>query len=332
MIGVIGAGLVGNQVVESLVSYGQVQVVVNDSNAAAASRLATRLSACGTVATTKVAAVSATAMFDTNVVVLACPGPHAKAARKLLEAGVSVVSCSDDLDDTLALLDLDAVARQARQTLVVGAAMSPGLSGVIVRTIAERFDEIDETHIAVHGTAGPACAQQHHRALAGQSIGWHDGDWLRRPAGSGRELCWFPDPVGPRDCYRAELADPALIHHGIPQLLRVTVRVSANRRDRLTARLPMLTPPHAEGGVGALRVEVRGWRDGMRHLEVVGIADRVAHVAGIVAAATARRVTAGEFASGVRVLGDDDSPNGELLRDVIEDGLHLHEFVGSALG
>jgi hypothetical protein len=70
----------------------------------------------------------------------------------------------------------------------------------------------------------------------------------------------------------------------------------------------------------------------MRHLEVVGIADRVAHVAGLVAAATARRVTTGEFASGVRVLGDDDSPNEGLLRDVIADGLQLHEFVGSALG
>jgi hypothetical protein len=43
-------------------------------------------------------------------------------------------------------------------------------------------------------------------------------------------------------------------------------------------------------------------------------------------------VTTGEFASGVRVLGDDDSPNEGLLRDVIADGLQLHEFVGSALG
>ena len=25
--------------------------------------------------------------------------------------------------------------------------------------------------------------------------------------GTGRELCWFPDPIGGRDCYRAALAD-----------------------------------------------------------------------------------------------------------------------------
>jgi hypothetical protein len=209
--------------------------------------------------------------------------------------------------------------------------MSPGLSGLLVRSLAARFDEVDEAHVAVHGTAGPACARQHHRALAGQSTGWHDGDWLRRPAGSGRELCWFPDPVGPRDCYRAEHADPVVIHHGLPALSRVTVRMSANRRDRLTARLPMLVPPHAEGGTGALRVEVRGWRGESRHVEVVGVADRVAHVAGAVAACAARGVVVGGFASGVRVLGDDDSPNVTLLREVIDGGVRLREFVGSAI-
>ena len=328
MIGIIGAGLVGTHVTDALVARGQVQLMVNDTNTAAARRLSIRAGSSAS----KVQVVSTNEMFSANVVVLACPGPHAKAARKLLEAGVSVVSCSDDLDDTLAMLDLDAIATQAQQTLVVGATMSPGLSGVLVRTMSTRFSSVDEAHIAIHGTAGPACAQQHHRALAGQSIGWHDGDWLRRPAGSGRELCWFPDPVGPRDCYRAELADPVAIHQALPELLRVTVRMSANRRDRLTARLPMLTPPHAEGGIGALRVEVRGWRDDARHVEVVGIADRVAHIAGLVAATAARKVIGGEFVSGVRVLGDEDSPNVAMLNDVVEDGLRIQEFVGSALG
>lgn len=326
MIGIVGAGLVGSHATDALVAAGQVQLLVNDSNPAVASRLAFRET--GTDA--KVVAVPIASMFETNVVVLACPAPHAKAARRLLDAGVSVVSCSDDLDDTLAMIDLDAVARQTRQTLVVGASMSPGLSGLLVRMMSARFSGIDEAHVAIHGTAGPACAQQHHRALAGQSIGWHDGDWLRRPAGSGRELCWFPDPVGPRDCYRAELADPVIIHQGIPDLVRVTVRMSANRRDRLTARLPMLTPPHAEGGTGALRVEVRGWRNTERHVEVVGVADQVARIAGRVAAATARSVIAGGFSSGVRVLGDDESPNEELMRAVIDSGVRLHEFVGSA--
>lgn len=327
MIGIIGAGLLGTHAADALVRRGQAQLLVNDVNVAAANRLVSR----GSSARNRITAAPISELFSANVVVLACPTPHAKAARKLLESGVNVVSCSDDVDDTLAMLELDASARRLGRTIVVGATMSPGLSGLLARSMSARFSSIDEVHVAIHGTAGPACAQQHHRALAGQAIGWHDGDWLRRPAGSGRELCWFPDPVGPRDCYRAELTDPLVIQRAVSELTRVTVRMSATRRDRLTARLPMLTPPHAEGGVGALRVEVRGWRDDHRHVEVVGIADRVAHVAGLVAAATARKLIAGEFANGVRVLGDMESPNARLVGDLVEDGLHLHEFVGSAL-
>lgn len=326
MIGLVGAGLVGAHAVDALIQRGQAQLLVHDVNVAASNRLVSKRSS----ARNRVTAVQVNDLFSANVVVLACPPPHAKAARRFLESGVGVVSCSDDVDDTLAMLELDAMARAAGRTLVVGATMSPGLSGLLVRAISLGFDDVDEAHVAIHGTAGPACAQQHHRALGGQAIGWHDGDWLRRPAGSGRELCWFPDPVGPRDCYRAELTDPLVIQRALPELTRVTVRMSATRRDRLTARLPMLTPPHAEGGVGALRIEVRGWRNAGRHVEVVGIADRVGHVAGLVAAATARRLIAGDFSAGVRVLGDAGSPNADLLNDLVVDGLHLHEFVGSA--
>lgn len=326
MIGVLGVGRTGTHVVEQLVGHGQAQIAISDANTVVAKRLAERLSRQHP----SVRMVAARQMFETNVVVLACPAPHARAARQLLEAGVSVVSCSDDLDDTLAMLDLDAVARASRHTLVVGATMSPGLSGLLVHEMRSKFDGVDEAHIAVHGTAGPACAQQHHRALAGQSIGWHDGDWLKRPAGSGRELCWFPDPVGPRDCYRAALCDPVVLHYGIPDLVRVTVRMSANRRDRLTARLPMLTPPHAEGGTGALRVEVRGWKDDARHIEIVGVSGRVAEIAGGVAAACARAVVGGGFSSGVRVLGDEFSPNAQIIRDVLQGGVRLSEFVGTS--
>ena len=79
-----------------------------------------------------------------------------------------------------------------------------------------------------------------------------------------------------------------------------------------------------------MRVEVRGWLGGSRHVEVVGVADRVAQIAGVLAAATARGVVAGGFGSGVRVLGDDDSPNDDVLREVAAGGIRLREFVGSA--
>ena len=33
---------------------------------------------------------------------------------------------------------------------------------------------------------------------------------VERAGGSGRELCWFPDPIGAVDCYRPALPDPLL--------------------------------------------------------------------------------------------------------------------------
>ena len=168
------------------------------------------------------------------------------------------MSTSGDLGDVRELLDLDERPARAGATLVVGAAVSPGLSGLLARHLRRALAGCDELHVAVHGTAGPACAREHHRALRGWAVGWHDDHWIERPAGSGRELCWFPEPVGARDCYRAEMPDPWLLHRSFPDVDRISARVSATRRDRFTARLPMLSPPHREGGVGALRVEVRG--------------------------------------------------------------------------
>lgn len=264
-----------------------------------------------------------------DVVVLAGGGLHAPVASDLAETGASVVSVSDDLADTRELLDLDDRFRSAGSTLVVGAAMSPGLSGLLVRVLAPRLHVVDEIHVAVHATAGPACARRHHRSLAGRAVGWHDGRWIERPAGSGRELCWFPEPVGAHDCYRAEMSDPLLLRRSDPDVARISARVSATRRDRLTARLPMLRPPHAEGGVGALRVELRGAAaDGARVDAVAGVAELVGAAAGATAAAFARIVVDGATSPGVVVPSDRELPIERLLEHIVRGGVRVQEFVG----
>ena len=154
--------------------------------------------------------------------------------------------------------------------MVAGAAFSPGYSCVLARHAATSFTAVTEVHVARSGTGGPACARQHHAALTGEGLDWRDGAWQRRTAGSGRELCWFPDPIGAEDCYRAELPDALLLVPAFPAVERVTARLSATRRDRLSAHLPMLRQPHPEGLVGAARVEVRGVRDGGTDALVLG--------------------------------------------------------------
>lgn len=269
-----------------------------------------------------------------DVVVLATGGPHAERAAALLEAGRHVVSTSGDLNDVRELLELDARAQAAGVSLVVGAAVSPGLSGLIARHLVSQLAECDELHVAVHGTAGPACAREHHRTLSGWAVGWHDGRWIERaPAGSGRELCWFPEPVGARDCYRGELPDPLLLQRSFPDVARISARVSATRRDRFTARLPMLSPPHREGGVGALRVEARGRdADGARRSLIHGVAELIGTATAAVAASFVDAIDAGHTTPGVVTSSDGDLPTSAIARAVVRRGVRLQAFTGIPSG
>jgi hypothetical protein len=263
------------------------------------------------------------------IVVLATAGPHAELADGFLRRGSHVVSTSGASDDVRDLLALDDVARQAGCTLVVGAAVSPGLSGLFARHLANDLAGCDELHIAVHGTAGPACAREHHHALRGWAIGWHDGTWIERPAGSGRELCWFPEPVGARDCYRGEMPDPWLLHRSFPDVRRISARRSATRRDRFTARLPMLSPPHREGGVGALRVEARGNdATGARTTLVIGMAELIGTATSAVAGAFVDLLDGGGASPGVVTSSDADLPTAELLASVRRGGVRVQAFTG----
>ncbi len=282
-LAVVGTGAVGSRAARQIASTDGVtcvQVVDPDAD-----RLAAVAASLGDIAE-RLAPDAAPVGAD--AVVLASPsGTHVHVAAELLAAGVPIVSVSDSVTDVRALLDLDAEARERGVSIAVGAGFSPGLTCVLARHAAAGFDAVDEIHVARVGTGGPACAREHHRALGGTALDWRDGGWVERPGGSGRELCWFPDPIGGADCYRAALPDALLLVQPFAGVSRITARMAANRRDRLTARIPMLRPPHPEGGPGAVRVEVRGRRGESRDSYILGAMDRPAVAAGAVAAVTA---------------------------------------------
>lgn len=239
-----------------------------------------------------------------EVVVLAGdPEGQPAAAREHLARGRHVISTSDLPETVAGLLGLHDAALSAGRSVVVGAAFSPGLSCLLAAHAAAHLDVVDEVHVARHGAAGPLCGRQRLRAMRATTKEWRDGTWVPAPSGSGRELCWFPDPVGPRDCYRVATGESLLLVDAFAHLQRATVRMAMSRVDRLLLPFPVLWPPPAEGGVGALRVEVRGARDGARRTEVLGSLDRPGVAAGAVVAEATLALLRGDAPSGAHGLG-----------------------------
>ena len=319
IIGLVGHGVTGGRIAARLLAE-QVRVAVYDPSPT--------ISARGTAI---VRVESAIDLVACDLVVVCSPAPHRALTERFLADGTTVVSLSDDLDDLKALLALQVTAQQHDAALVLGAGMSPGLSGLLAAYVAAKVHTVDELHVAVHGTAGPACARQHHDALGETALGWHDGEWIEPPGGSGRDLVWFPEPMGAHDCYRAALGDPLLLHRAFPQAARISARVSATRRDRLTARLPMLTPPHATGDLGSVRVEVRGaTADGERVTVIAGVAGPTADLAAAVCAATALQVLRQGVPAGVHTLGCRSLDGLDLLHHATRFGVRVQEFTGVA--
>ena len=277
-------------------------LVDNDRDKAA--ELAARLGRGVTVAG------SLRAVDDAAVTVLCvAAGGHTTLATTALRRHSHVVSVGDALDDVDGLLALDARARRRDRTVVVGAGFSPGLSCVLARHAAGLFERVEEVAVFKSGTGGPACARQHHRSLRGSGPQWRDGTWERRRGSTGRRLAWFPDPIGARDCYRGALPETLLLRRSLPEASRLSARLAATRRDRFTGWLPMLRPPHADGGPGGLRVEVWGRRDGVADVVVYGVADHPAAAAGAMAAFTAHGLAAGTVSA---------TPGSHGLAEVVE--------------
>ncbi len=322
IVGVVGCGVTGSRVVAHLVQLGYRVAAFDVLRGNAVSCTRPR----GGVVVERVSDLAAC-----DLVMLCLPAPHAELAAQFLRDGTPVVSISDDLDDLRVLFGLTHLTRRHGTSMIIGAGMAPGLSGLIARYLVDQLAVVDELHVAIHGTAGPACARQHHDALGGTALGWHDDAWIEPPGGSGRDLVWFPEPVEAHDCYRAALGDPLLLHEAFPSASRISARVSATRRDRMTSRLPMLTPPHATGDTGAVRVEARGADvHGGRVTLVAGAAARTADLTAAVATAAASRVLEQGVEPGVHTTGCDSVSPLDLLHHATMLGVRVQEFTGVA--
>lgn len=322
----VGTGAVGARAARQLLGVdGLDEVSLVDTNAVQARAVAASLGAPSAVGRWTPGDLRAH-----DVVVLAGPGPHVDLARAAVRQGAHVVSLADSVGDVRGLLALEGEARAHDVTVAVGAGFTPGFTCVLARHAAAGFDSVEEVHVAKAGTGGPACARQHHEALTAEALDWRDGAWAPSRGGSGRELCWFPDPLGALDCYRGGLPDALVLVPAFPGVRRVTARVAASRRDRFTARLPMLRQPHSEGLLGAARVEVRGRRGPATDVRVLGALDRPAIAAGIVAGLTAGWVLEGRLArAGAGGLAELVAEPVPFLQELARRGVRAAAFEGA---
>jgi hypothetical protein len=240
-----------------------------------------------------------------SVVASAIGGPGERAAfERAVEAGVPAAGCGDDASTVRSLFDLDDAAREAGVTLAAGCGMAPGLADVLARHAAGALDSVDEICVARAGSAGPACRSAVDRAGRGAALEWRDGAWARHRAGSGRQLVWFPAPVGGLDCHRAASGQAPLLVDAFPTLRRVSMRIAsplgagagvpgAHLLSHVPVVSTLLGGPAArlsrdpDGDWGATWVEVRGRRGRSEEILVYGAVDRMAFAAGAVLAVAA---------------------------------------------
>ena len=284
---VIGAGAVGTKVAQQLLSSNTVdKIILRDTSpeklGLASKTLGNRV---------EVEHFPFSQNMDADLVIVASPrGTQLEAVKKAVSLRRPTVVVSDGLSETVSILSLEKEAFEFGVPVVVGTGFAPGLSCVLTAYGKTLLEKTEEIHVSKMGTGGPACALVHHRALSRMSFGWREDKWDKRLGGSGRELLWFPEPVGPQDCYHAALSDPILLHNAFPEVSRISAKMAATRRDRFTAFFPMLSPPHDEGGVGAIRVELRGSNNGVQENIVLGVSEHPALAAASVTALTSEYI------------------------------------------
>lgn len=261
-----------------------------------------------------------------EVVVLTGDQPsQVDAASGHLAAGRHVVTTVDSYDCAHELLDMDDLARSTGRTLVIGACFSPGLTDLLAAYGSTRMDSVEEVHFARHGVGGPQCAADRLAAVRKPAHEWRDGRWVTHRGGTGRELCWFPDPVGGRDAYFADTAEPLVAVARMGDLLRCSARLVLSRRDRLAQHLPRMLPAPVEGGIGAVRVEMRGTSGAERVTLVLGALDRPGVAAGVLASEVVMAILGGEAPIGAIGTGAVADPL-VLLRRLRSKGVRVAEL------
>lgn len=321
----IGAGAVGVRAARQLVDTpGLERLVIAARDDADARRLAR---AVGAETTSFDRALDA----SPSACAIAIPGPAGvEMVRAAIDAGIAAASCADDAPAIRKLLELGPSAFDREVMVVAGCGLAPGIADVLARHAADAVEDPDEVHVARVGAAGSACRTALRQAVGADAREWREHAW-HVPDRRGPQLVWFPEPIAARECTAVD-GGVELIRGAVPEARDVTVRAedpSAGHRRRVLGR------GRTGDEFGGARVEVWGWREGVRTSVVYGAIERPAIAAGTTLAVSAARL-AGLLPSiglrvdrgGVRAVGATFAP-AAFLAELARRGVKAAAFEGA---
>jgi hypothetical protein len=262
-----------------------------------------------------------------DVVVLCTPDQtQVDLAAAAMASGAHVVATADSLQTRGQFSELDDLARQHGLSVVVGAAMSPALSTVLALHAATLFDPVLAVSVGLAGFWGKECRERR-RLVRTDAIDIRAGEEIRYPKGSGREVLFFPDPLGGLECERDDFLDAVEIFGALTRRENATSKGTPENMVDVSVRV-VTTPVvrgHGHGrGVpaesGGLRVEVSGRTARTLSSVVYGLVGDPVDLSAIVSAVAARRLVRGHGPTGVIGVHELGSPK-ELLADFIEAGI-----------
>lgn len=216
------------------------------------------------------------------------------AIKAMLKAGRDMIDLGGLYWMTRKELEWDGEVGKAGLTLLLGAGDDPGTSNVLARIGYDKMDVVDEIHIR-WGSAGGE------EDLFGFSVvtimdeasmdavAYIDGKLVNLPPLSGRELTYFPEPIGYRYTYYIIHSELATLPYTLDGVKTITYKdtwdenifpiikflreAGLTRRERVNVLGSEVSPIHVLGALinpkedpetyGALKVELRGVLDGL---------------------------------------------------------------------
>jgi saccharopine dehydrogenase-like NADP-dependent oxidoreductase len=290
-------------------------------------------------------------------VVVSAAGPsyllEEPAVAAAVETGTPYLSLADDLAPVRSVRALDESAVANETTIVTGCGLAPGLSNLLVDLCARGLDAVEEIDIAVARSAaesdGDASAMHFLFVLTQPAPVISEFTLSDERAGTAPRLVYFPEPVGWIETFRAGHPEIATLPEKFGDLRSLQYRVGLTekaamdvtraavaskmvrsegaRRAFLKASGPLRPlvermPPKGPAWT-ALRVDVRGQRDGRQAIVSYGAADHLRNFASVPISLLAVKIGSGQLSvPGVHTV-DEVVDSGSFLAEIGQRGVRV---------